>query len=574
MKKRKAAACALSVAVAAAICIVAAGCGGWTNPGDYLGGGGTATYFPEETETALQEAAEEAAGDIAEAAYTDADSVKANCSKLTKKTISSSGSYYLDDDSLAGKKISVEAEDVTLYLINAELSNDGKCIESEEYGLTLTLIGSSTITNSGDAKNAVDIEQELVINGPGSLSISSTKNGIKAGSIKIRDASVETEADQDGLHAEIAEYDDAGKAPAFSYDKGGFVYIQDAAVSVNAADDGIQADTFVYIAGNSDIDVKTNGGAPSSLSQITDSSSDKVSGKGIKAGLIDWGEADNDLTLSGDEEEDYLILITGGNISVDSNDDAVHSNGQIIMTAGTLDVTTGDDGMHADNLMKISGGDIDIERCYEGIESAKVEISGGDISVTSSDDGINGADGTASRMGSANNNCHIIISGGNVYVDAGGDGVDSNGSMTISGGSLYVSGSTSGNDAALDADGSIIVDGGYLFACGALGMVETPASNSGQNVVSYASSGTIEAGKTLYLTDSDKNTIMYFTVPKKCQSVIISAPELEDGNTYYIYGDGTSLCSFTVSGIITIVGSSRSISSGGGSGLGRGFGRK
>ncbi|MCD8286162.1 MAG: carbohydrate-binding domain-containing protein [Clostridia bacterium] len=566
MKRRKAAISIVSVAVAAVMCIGLAGCGGcsgWLNPGDYLGGGGVATSIPSETDTNLDTLAEDAAGDIPAAVYTDAASVRANAAQLTSKNndIEDPGAYYVEGS--LSKKINVNADGVTLYLIDAALTKaDGKCIESEKFGLTITLIGSSTITNTGEAKNAVDIEQELIINGSGSLAVTSTKNGIKAGSIKIRDASVDINADQDGLHAEI-DYDDNTTAPSFSYSEGGFVYIQDAAVSVTSADDGIQADTFVYIAGSSDIDVTTNGGAPASLSQITDSSSDKVSGKGIKAGLLDWGENDTDLTVPDDTGGDYLIYITGGNIDINSNDDAVHSNGQIIMTGGTLNAATGDDGMHADKLMKISGGDIDIERCYEGVESAKVEISGGSVSVTSSDDGINGADGTTTRMGSANTNCYIIISGGDVSVNAKGDGVDSNGSMLISGGALYVSGSTSSNDAALDADGSIIVNGGTVCACGALGMVETPASNSGQNVVSYAHSSTIPAGTTIYLTDADTNTIVSYELPKNCQSIIISSPDLKTDGTYYIYGDGTSLCSFTVSSTITSVGSSKSIQQGG-----------
>ncbi|MCD8308196.1 MAG: hypothetical protein LUD51_08245 [Clostridia bacterium] len=97
-------------------------------------------------------------------------------------------------------------------------------------------------------------------------------------------------------------------------------------------------------------------------------------------------------------------------------------------------------------------------------------------------------------------------------------------------------------------------------------MVELPASSSEQNVVSFTYStqgGTcLEAGETLYLTDEDENTIMYFELPKKCQSVIVSAPELETGGTYSIYGDGSSLISFTISGTITKVGSSASVSSG------------
>ena len=145
-----------------------------------------------------------------------------------------------------------------------------------------------------------------------------------------------------------------------------------------------------------------------------------------------------------------------------------------------------------------------------------------------------------------------------------GDGIDSNGSMLISGGEVYVAGPTSGANAALDADGSIIVNGGYLFAVGLIGMVETPASNSQQNVVSFARSAAIAAGTNISLADREGNAIFSFTTPKDCQSVIISCPELLDSESYSIYGGDSQLCTFTVTQTITSVGSSGGIGNPGG----------
>lgn len=62
----------------------------------------------------------------------------------------------------------------------------------------------------------------------------------------------------------------------------------------------------------------------------------------------------------------------------------------------------------------------------------------------------------------------------------------------------------------------------------------------------------------------NKITIISFTTPKDCQSVIISCPELERGNDYAIYGGDSQLCTFTVSQTITSIGSAGGIGNPGG----------
>ncbi len=521
--------------------------GGFLNPGDSLGGGGTASYTPQSSQETSSAEIAESVGTISQGE----SEVPDGATHITGKyTISSAGDYYVDS-TIEGKKITVSAEGAVLYLKGATLSNEKKVIESS-VSFTITLIGENSITNTDtdEQKTAITCDGTLTINGNGSLDITSINNGISADSIIISGASVSVNAQKDGLHAEISAYDDSTSEPTFSYDNG-YVYVENSTLTINSASDGIQADTFVYIK-NSNINITTNGGAPTT---ITETSSDNGEGKGIKAGTIDWGSNDTEI-----EEADYLIYIESGNFTINANDDAIHSNGELTIMGGTFSITTGDDGIHANELVNIEGGEITIPKCYEGIEGAKVEIYGGTISVTSTDDGLNAADGTTTQVNVANNNCHLIIAGGTINVNASGDGIDSNGSMLINGGTVFVSGSTSGADAAMDADGSIIVNGGTLFACGALGMVETPASNSAQNCVSFAKSSSISAGTILTLVDSSSNEIVSYTVPKSCQSVIISSPQLTTGGTYQIYGGDTSLCSFTVSQTITTVGSSTSSS--------------
>ena len=446
------------IAALALSAVMLAGCSSassFVNPGDYLGGGGTASSTPEASDSGYSA---EISGAIAGgAAYSDETEIPEGAIKISEElgnlTISEAGAYYTEGE--IADKIEIAAEGVRLYLKDATLKN-GKQVIDCACGLTITLIGQNEITNTNtsDAKNAVDVSGDLIINGSGSLEISSVKNGIKANSISVVGATLDVTAEGDGLHAEVGLYDDA-----------------------------------------------------------------------------------------------------------------LHSNGKLLIEGGTITLSSGDDAVHSDELLQINGGEMLINKCYEGIESAKVEISGGRTEVNSYEDGINAADGTRTAVNVSNDNCHIIISGGYISVNcigSEGDGIDSNGTILISGGETYVAGSSNNSDAALDADGGIVIDGGYVFAAGSLGMVETPATNSAQYCVSFARSQSISAGTTLYLCDADGNIIMYFTAPRSCQSVILSCPEFVSGESYSIYGGDSLLSSFTISSTITTVGSASSIGNPGG----------
>ena len=145
----------------------------------------------------------------------------------------------------------------------------------------------------------------------------------------------------------------------------------------------------------------------------------------------------------------------------------------------------------------------------------------------------------------------------------------------MTGGTLVVFGPTAGDNAALDADGGILMDGGSLFAVGPLGMVETPASNSKQNVLSYAQNQAIAANTVLSLTDEEGTPIFSVTVKKSCRSVIVSCPQLATGKSFKLYGGDTQLCAFAVSAVITSIGSQGHMGNPGGTppgGFGGGFG--
>ena len=224
----------------------------------------------------------------------------------------------------------------------------------------------------------------------------------------------------------------------------GNVTISGGTLTLNAAEDGIQADGDLTISGGT-FHVKTNGGHTTALTD------DSASCKGFKAGKT--------------------LTVTGGTLTVDSADDALHASTDVTISGGTLTLATGDDGVHADNDLVIGAKGasstsmprINITASYEGLEGTTVTVYSGDIDVAASDDGVNAANST---LGEHSDKYAISIAGGDLYIDAGSDGLDSNNDITITGGMVEVYGADAMMDAAIDYDGTFTLSGGTLFGAG------------------------------------------------------------------------------------------------------------
>ena len=146
---------------------------------------------------------------------------------------------------------------------------------------------------------------------------------------------------------------------------------------------------------------------------------------------------------------------------------------------------------------------------------------------------------------------HIEINGGNIYITSNGDGIDSNGSLIINGGYVVVDGPTNGGNSAIDHDGHCQVNGGTLIAVGAAGMIEDPAANSAQNVISaYA---TISAGDEITIKCGN-DEIMSYTANKSAGHIMYSSDKLKTGETYTVYVNGNEAASGTIESALTTMG--------------------
>ena len=134
-------------------------------------------------------------------------------------------------------------------------------------------------------------------------------------------------------------------------------------------------------------------------------------------------------------------------------------------------------------------------------------------------------------MGGAGNGS-IVISGGTLYINASGDGIDAHGSLTISGGHTTVVGPTQGDTATLDYDSSAVITGGTFIGTGAMGMAQS-FSNSEQGVIAV-SVGNQAAGTQITLKDADGKVIISYAPELNFAVVILSSPEIKKGQTYAI----------------------------------------
>jgi hypothetical protein len=235
--------------------------------------------------------------------------------------------------------------------------------------------------------------------------------------------------------------------------------------------------------------------------------------------------------------------------------------------------------MHADASLTINGGEIAITQSYEGIESAMITVNDGNIHLTSSDDGFNvagGADGS-SMGGRPGENAFadlsgymLTINGGYIFIDAGGDGLDSNGSFVMTGGTAIVNGPTNNGNGALDYNGTFNISGGLVVAVGSSGMVQAPSNTSTQYSVLYNFDTIQAAGTLLQIQSQSGQDILTFLPTKEYQSVMISSSALQNGETYIVhtggnstgavidglynggvYSPGTQIASFTISSVVT-----------------------
>lgn len=367
---------------------------------------------------------------------------------VTGVTIVLNGLTLTNDDSAAitlnktAEASLIAAAGTTNTVADTEGSNDENAAVKVKSGAALAIGGTGTLTVDGNAKNGIKGAADAVITvAEVKLNINAADDGLSCDDeLNITGGTLSITAGGDAVKASP----DTGDTENPDTTSLGNVTISGGTLTLNATGEGVQADGDLTISGGT-FHVKTNGGNTTALTD------DSASCKGFKAGKT--------------------LTVTGGTLTVDSADDALHANTDVTISGGTLTLATGDDGVHADNDLVIgtkgasstSTPRINITASYEGLEGTTVTVYSGDIDVVASDDGANAANST---LGERSDKYAISIAGGDLYIDAGSDGLDSNNDINITGGKVEVYGADAMMDAAIDYDGTFTLSGGTLFGAG------------------------------------------------------------------------------------------------------------
>ena len=265
---------------------------------------------------------------------------------------------------------------------------------------------------------------------------------------------------------------------------------------------------------------------------------------------------------------DGVFDITARGDGIKSTNDTDTGKGFVLVEQGDITLAVGDDGIHAERSLIVNDGTINVTKSYEGLEAQNILINGGDIKIVASDDGINaggGSDSTSTNGQSGNGqpgafdsdaNCILTIEGGNIYVNASGDGVDSNGYIHFNGGTVIIDGPTNNGNGALDSGISITQTGGTVIAVGSSGMAETLGSGSSIYNASIYFTSAQAAGTKITIQDSAGSTIISHTSAKAFNHMSVGTGDFKIGETYTIYINGAKYQSFTISNITTTVGNS------------------
>ncbi len=454
----------------------------------------------------------------------------------------------------------------------------------------LTILGSGTLNVTGNAKNGITSKDTLRITG-GNISVTAANHGItgrddvhiSGGTIKVQSK------DGDGIRSTYSDTDDENK---------GHIYIEKASIDITSANDGIQAEKELTVK-SGEITITSGGGAkevkktdnkaPWSNKSNTKDQNDQESLKGLKAGTklsiaggkIDINSADDSIHSNSD------ISISNGELTLNSGDDGIHADETLSVTGGSIKITGSYEGVEARDI-SISGGTADITASDDGINASGGNDQSGfggmdrdmtfgpgsggqrpdngqrpDSSQTDNtqtdnkknDPGAEKSDGAAGESEKESSgkekkaeessdkesaSSKLSISGGNIFVDAQGDGVDSNGDLELTGGTVVINGTTSGGNGILDHGGACSYDGGTIIGAGTSDMLELPDENSKQNMIAVLFDQAQKAGTLIYITDSSKNVVAAMSPEKDYSCFILGSEKLRSGEKYSVYIGGTA----------------------------------
>ena len=524
-------------------------------------------------------------------------------------TISGEGTYLISG-SLSDGSLVVDvgdSEKVQLVLDGVSITNkEGAAIQvtqADKVFVTLADGSENTLTSeslSDDTDSNVDgaifSQEDLTLNGSGSLAVTSAAHGIVSkddlvitggmyeitseqqglsgkDSVRIADGTFTIESGKDAIHSENSE--DESK---------GWVYLAGGTYTLTAAGDGISASGVLQIddgtyditagggstnatkksdrqgsggdfgqggpgksdmlqpqdagAANEESGDMQNSGTNSSTEETSKTASVKKTGteeSGAKANSEATGSTASENTATGSETHNSGTKDTSAE---DTSTKGVKAGGDLLVKDGTFTIDSCDDSLHTNGNLSICGGTYTLSTGDDGMHADEANrVSGGEITIETCYEGIEGQ--------------NVEISGGTIDITASDDGLNAAGGNDQSGmgglgGDMFsadedswitISGGTVTIDATgdgIDSNGDLTVSGGNIFVSG--------PSDNGNGALDYNGTATITGGTLVaagmsgmeqnFGSDSTQGSLMMNLTDNQSGEITL---EDADGNTLVSY---------------------------------------
>ena len=374
-----------------------------------------------------------------------------------------------------------------------------------------------TLNVVGNVKHAIKAGEYITLKNATLNVTSAVGDGIscnqyflmESGTINIsgtEDDGIQCDLDGDASTGETVDHED---------EDSGNIYIEGGNITINCtaiAAKGIKAAGDIFISGEPIIDVTTSGKGEWDEEDLETNAACGISADGnidISGGTLTFTS-----TGSGGKgmKCDSVLTISGGDITVTTTGALYYNNG----TTENTNYTGNTDNVSSDYYSSPKGIKAGVKTRVGNsyTYSGGMVISGGKVKVSTS--GYNG-EGIESKN-------YLNVTGGEIYVNAYDDGINSAQDMTITDGYIY---SHSNNNDGIDANGNIYLNGGLVYAIGSRSPELGIDANSEGGKKVYVNGGVIIA------VGGIENGASY-NQPKIQQSSVSS-------NTWYTvtYGDNT-----------------------------------
>ena len=234
------------------------------------------------------------------------------------------------------------------------------------------------------------------------------------------------------------------------------------------------------------------------------------------------------------------------------------------MAGGDTVLRAGDDGIKALRTLEILDGKLTIEGSEEGLEGQYVNIHGGNMLINSNNDGVNASlkdqlpddqeyedqkedsdqpDASPVPLGGARDTTEVIdtvinMTGGNVTLNVGADGMDSNGHEFYTGGELLINGPQDDANDPIDPNGDITIsnDARISFGGGGVELFKRPIDDSTNGYLRIADNDTFPQGQSVQAVDSAGQVVAnYRVITPGVKQVFFSNPSIVKGQEYTLY---------------------------------------